>query len=612
MSTNSTNSTIPILIRQSDKKEYQLCDRLTTIGSSPQSKIIVAGANVPPHIAHIIFSGGTYSIAPVSRTPQIYHNRKQLLKSTILTEGDKIVILDESWIFSKGISLVSTTSQEELSPLRRFIGALSRFSRTGDSDARFELLAGIAQLLGSDGARLVVEQTPDNYITIARFPQSCGLDRFSERAIKWAKQKGTTILMHETDWESSRDSKGSLELNKIGSVLCRPIYEGDISRGYLYLDKQQDRTAFTQNDCCLLDDLGPVSGDLLALYERSKRQHETITRLQENLNLLDTPIIFECEAMQQSINFTMKYSSTDSTVLITGETGTGKELFARFIHQHSNRSMAAFCAINCGALPENLIESELFGHDKGAFTGAHQKKKSLFERANGRTVFLDEIGEMPLNLQVKLLRVLQESEIIPLGSTATIKINVRIIAATNRNLALEVQKGTFREDLFYRLNILTIAVPPLRHRHRDVLLLSDFFIKKYTSRFGIPEKGLSLPAQAKLLKYCWPGNIRQLENVLQKALLISKGSIILDTDLEIPESPASAIVENILKAPESDLLTLKDARAEAEKKCILEALARANGNITIASKLLDTDRKWLTKLIKLHEIDTNVPEMQNN
>ncbi|MBN1758910.1 MAG: sigma 54-interacting transcriptional regulator, partial [Chitinispirillaceae bacterium] len=350
-------------------------------------------------------------------------------------------------------------------------------------------------------------------------------------------------------------------------------------------------------------EIGPLFGDLLALYERANRQKETIARLQTDHEQHTLPIIFSCDSMREAITCATTFASTDSTVLITGETGTGKELFARFVHRHSNRRDHDFCAINCGALPETLIESELFGHEKGAFTGAHQRKAGLFERARGGTVFLDEIGEVPLNLQVKLLRVLQESEMVPVGATATLKVDVRIIAATNRNLADEVANGNFREDLFYRINVLEIPVPPLRDRNRDTLLLADFFIRKYADRFGIQEKGLSLPAQARLLGYRWPGNIRQLENVMQKALLIAKTNLINETDLDLPAATGNL---SAYQPPEtvsdSAVPTLKEARAAADYQVISEALRRADGNISIAARLLDTDRKWLTKLMKLHGI----------
>ena len=307
--------------------------------------------------------------------------------------------------------------------------------------------------------------------------------------------------------------------------------------------------------------------------------------------------------------------------LITGPSGSGKELLAqaiglsRFVPFNSSSRKfernytQVFYPINLSALSETLIESELFGHQKGAFTGALQNQSGYFESC-GRygTVFLDEIGEMPLNLQVKLLRVLQESELTPVGATASVKVDVRIIAATNRDLADAVKKGGCREDLYYRINVLQIAVPPLRDRHRDVLLLAGLFIKKYTSRFGLPDKAFSLPVQAKMLKYPWPGNIRQLENIVQKALLVSKGNLIVETDLELHDELSEGGTAKFNKSRESKdsaVPTLKEARLETEKQCIREALKRSEGNITVAARLLDTDRKWLTKLMKTHGIESN-------
>ena len=591
---------VPRLIRESDRKEFPLTGRLTTIGSSPQCRIVLAGGAVPDHLAHILFAEGSFTIAIVNRSPSIYRNRELLTKPTALVDGDRLAVVDDTFIFKSGLPETGDAKWSASSPLHRFIGALSAFTRTGDSDARFELLSGIAQLLSSDGARLVTEDESGSFTTIARFPQTSGLDRFSERAIRWAKERGSTVLMHDSEWQEINSGQGSLEINQIGSILCRPLLEGTMVRGYLYLDKKRGQAGFTEGDRQVLDDVGPVFGDLLALYDRSLRQQETIIRLQKTLEAQTAPIIFECEAMQRAIDCALKFSSTDSTVLITGETGTGKELFARFIHGHSQRASRNFCVINCGALPENLIESELFGHEKGAFTGAYQKKLGLFEYADSGTVFLDEIGEMPLAMQVKLLRVLQESEITPVGSNATVRVNVRIIAATNKDLRAEVTGGRFREDLFYRLSVLEIAVPALRDRHRDALLLTDYFIKKFTQRFGLPEKGLTLATQAKLLSYAWPGNIRQLENVIQKAVLLSKTGLINDSDLDLPAQHDTQGTSGALSPPAGP--TLKEARMRAEIKSIREALTKANGNISIAARLLDTDRKWLTKLMKLHGI----------
>jgi transcriptional regulator with GAF, ATPase, and Fis domain len=597
-----TIQTAPRLIRESDGREFPLSGRLTTIGSSPQCKIVLSGDGIPAHVAHILFAEGAFTVSVVILNPPMFHNKQLLTNPAVLVEGDRLEVSNDVFVFRNGLHEEGKELNGESSPLRNFITALSVFTRTGNSDARFELLSSIAQLLSCDGARLVAENTDGSFSTIARFPKTCGLDRFSERAILWAKQQRATVLMHEGDWQEPAVRSDSLEMNKIGSILCRPLFEGETIRGYLYLDKKRGKKGFSEHDREILDDVGPVFSDLLALYDRSLRQHETIVRLQKILEAQTAPIVYGCEAMEQSIDRALKFSSTDSTVLITGETGTGKEVFARFIHGHSNRAGRNFCPINCGALPEHLIESELFGHEKGAFTGAYQKKTGLFEYADGGTVFLDEIGEMPLPMQVKVLRVLQESEILPIGANQTVRVDVRIVAATNKDLSVEVARGRFREDLFYRLSVLEIIIPALRDRHRDVLLLSDYFIKKYTQRFGLPEKGLTLAAQAKLLSYSWPGNIRQLDNVVQKAVLLSNNSLIDDADLDLPAQQDRRDRPEGISPPA--VRTLKEARIHAEIECIRLALDKAGGNITIAARLLDTDRKWLTKLMKLHGIST--------
>jgi len=287
--------------------------------------------------------------------------------------------------------------------------------------------------------------------------------------------------------------------------------------------------------------------------------------------------------------FAVKVARTDSPVLVLGETGTGKELAARYVHQASARADKPFRAINCGALPENLIESELFGYEKGAFTGAQGRKIGLFESADKGTVFLDEIGEMPQHLQVKLLRVLQEGEFTRIGGTETLHADVRIVAATNKKLDVEVKEGRFRQDLYFRLNVLTLLLPPLRERGPDIALLSEYFLKKYCLQFGLQIKMLSSAARNVLAGHTWLGNIRELENVIQKAILISQGSRIGPEDLMLNQS-ASASVPAI--AAES---TLRDAREQAEAQAIENALTKTDGNVSSAAKLLDIDRKWLIK-----------------
>ncbi len=242
-------------------------------------------------------------------------------------------------------------------------------------------------------------------------------------------------------------------------------------------------------------------------------------------------IIGESEEIKKTLAEVKKIANAKSNVLILGETGTGKELIARAIHYNSNRSSMPFIPINCSAIPENLLESELFGHVKGAFTGAVISKKGLFEEANGGTVFLDEIADLSLRLQAKLLRVLEDQEIRPVGGNQSHKINIRFIAATNRDIVQEVLQGRFREDLYYRINVILIKLPPLRNRSNDIELLTRYFIQKYSTEIGRPVREISDGAMQRLLSYHWPGNVRELQNIIERAVLISEGGVITEKDL---------------------------------------------------------------------------------
>ncbi len=285
---------------------------------------------------------------------------------------------------------------------------------------------------------------------------------------------------------------------------------------------------------------------------------------------------------------------TDYPALITGSTGTGKEMAAKAIHQLSPRAAKPLVIINCGAIPENLLESELFGHEKGAFTGASSRKTGRFEQADQGTIFLDEIGELPLNLQVKILRFLQESTIERLGGTATITLDVRIIAATNADLEKAVEKGEFREDLFYRLNVVPLTIPDLRNRPEDILLLANTFLREESRKLQRGQTSFSPAASAALAAHQWPGNVRELQNRVRRALANTLDRIITPGDLGL---------EEISPDQESQkLTTLKAAREEAERQAIAKALACSGNNISQAAKLLDISRPTLHDLLKKHRI----------
>jgi DNA-binding NtrC family response regulator len=315
-------------------------------------------------------------------------------------------------------------------------------------------------------------------------------------------------------------------------------------------------------------------------YDREKLL-ETISRALDKLSQLDTEIISASPEMDKVKKLILKVARSNSTVLIRGESGTGKELIARAIHQNSPRANKIFQAVNCAAINENLLESELFGHEKGSFTGAFTEKKGLFEIAHEGTLFLDEIGELDISLQAKLLRALQEKTIRRVGGTKEIPVDVRVIAATNRDLLKMMQEGRFREDLYYRLNVLSIEVPPLRERRSDIPLLIDYFIKKHTKNSANKIKSISPEAKKILLEYSYPGNVRQLESAIERAVLLAEGGVIrvedLPYEMQIPETPASAV----FKLPPNGINF-----EEVEKSLILQAMERTNYNITKAAKLL--------------------------
>jgi len=305
--------------------------------------------------------------------------------------------------------------------------------------------------------------------------------------------------------------------------------------------------------------------------------------------------------MQRLFETVRRVAVSDLAVLIVGESGTGKELVARAVHHESPRRTGPFIAINCGAIPDNLLESELFGHEKGAFTGAHLQRKGRIELAQGGTLFLDEIGELPLSLQVKMLRFLQEQQIERVGGRESIAVDTRIVAATNMNLMEALELGTFRKDLFYRLSVVPLQVPPLRDREEDSVFLAQAFVLRYRDQLNARVVGLSEEARAAIRAYSWPGNVRELENRIKRAVVMAHGTTLQPVDLELSAAPAPPAY-----------LTLREARSQFEKNLIRQALARTNGNVTRAAEELGISRQALHESMHKYGLDKSkgIPELQ--
>jgi Nif-specific regulatory protein len=415
----------------------------------------------------------------------------------------------------------------------------------------------------------------------------------------------TMIIPHidnETDYLDKMDQKSRKKEDR--SYICVPIKKGSKCLGALGAGKIFTSELELDEDSRILTILASLIARAAELRKKASEEKRLLTqennRLQRELKEKFRPdnMIGNSQNMQEVFSLINQVTKSDATVLIRGESGTGKELVAHAIHYNSLRAGKPFIRVNCAALPESVIESELFGHEKGSFTGAVATRKGRFEMANGGTIFLDEIGELSQMTQIKLLRVLQEREIERVGSMNTIKINVRIITATNRVLEDEIKKGTFREDLYYRLNVFPIHIPPLRQRKTDILLLTDYFVEKYGKQNGKNIKRITSTAIDLFQSYHWPGNVRELENVIERATLLSSDNVIHAYNL--PPSLQSAESTNT-----SLHSTLEEALESLERELIKDALKTARGNRASAARALGISERIMGLRVDKYEILCN-------
>ncbi|MFH1429221.1 MAG: sigma 54-interacting transcriptional regulator [Candidatus Margulisiibacteriota bacterium] len=397
--------------------------------------------------------------------------------------------------------------------------------------------------------------------------------------------------------------------NKKVAFICVPIKDKNQTIGALSVDTEVKNPQFLQESVRLLDIITPFIAQAYkvnkSLEENKKTIREENLRLRQDLKekfKIDN-MVGNSNAMQEVYRQIEQVTDSKTTVLIRGESGTGKELVAHALHYNSIRANKPFIKVNCTALPETLLESELFGHEKGAFTGAVERKKGRFELANGGTIFLDEIGDFSQNLQVKLLRVLQTKEFERVGGNETIQSNVRIICATNSDLENAISKRVFREDLYYRINVFPIFLPPLRERKNDIMSLANYFIEKYNRENMKNITRISTPAINMLTSYHWPGNVRELENCIERAILVCNTDVIRSQDLP-PSLQLSGSEKDINK-----FLTLDEAVQNLEKEMIIEALKRNHGHQGKTAEQLGTTRRILGYKIQKHNI---VPRMLTN
>ncbi|MBI9098296.1 MAG: sigma 54-interacting transcriptional regulator [Spirochaetaceae bacterium] len=463
-----------------------------------------------------------------------------------------------------------------------------------------QILESASKLTGGDASSLLlVDRDAETlYFEIALGPKGSEVKKFSvkmgEGIAGWVAKNNRSLIVNDVE----DDPRFSSEISKkIGyattSILAVPMRIKDQCVGVIEVINKESGRSFTDEDLEWLEIFSTQAGLAFQNAKKYQQMNDELFKLKDQVKSATTyhELIYKSTVIEEKLEIVKKIASSSSPILITGDSGTGKELFAEQIHRFSDRADKAFIRINCAAIPENLIESELFGHVKGAFTDAVNDHTGRFSLADTGTIFLDEIGELPISMQAKLLRVIQHGTFERVGSNISEKVDVRIIAATNRKLNEEVDASRFREDLYYRLNVLPLEIPPLKRRRDDILPLANFFLKKFNIKNNKNINGFSSSSVEAMLSYSWPGNVRELENSVERAVIITTSDYIRPQDLLLPDYNSSS----------EDLYidsTLKDAVNLFKKEFIQKILIEHSGNQTEASDSLGIQRTYLSRLIK--------------
>jgi Nif-specific regulatory protein len=466
---------------------------------------------------------------------------------------------------------------------------------------RLGMNRGSITLLNSDTGEITIEVAHG----ISTTERSRGRYRLGEGVTGRVVESGRPLVVPRLEGDpfflDRTRARSRLDKSKI-AFICVPIKEGARVIGALSVDRIAEEGHSLDDEVRLLSIISSLIADKVVLLEKIRRETDELrqenVRLRKELNkkYSFSNIIGNSRKMQEVFHLIAQVAKSNANVLLLGESGTGKELVANAIHYNSLRADKPLIKINCAALPANLVEAELFGYEKGAFTGANRQKAGKFELASGGSIFLDEIGSLALESQGKLLRVLQERELERLGGTQTIKVNVRLIAATNQDLSQAVEAGQFREDLFYRLNVYPIYLPALREREADVLLLADYFLEKYAKEYKKDIKRISTPAIDALAQYHWPGNVRELENCIERAVLLCEDHVI--HSYHLPPTLQTASETGTEQAS-----SLEEAVERFERDLLIDALKTSRGNMRKAAMLLKTTERIFGYKVKKYKIE---------
>ena len=579
-----------LIVRGPDgsEREVALVKRITSLGRDPDNDVVVADPALPRTALHVHFDGRDYNVAAHEGADLVVNGKRR--GSWRLGAGDRLRVAGTELFFDpapRAPASVRPPAGQRLLALETLVRFSERLLGATDL-ARLidELMDALLEVTHADKGFLILFEDGDLNVraarNVARESIEGAVDRVSDSIIKRVVETRRPLVvadaLHDSEWSGST----SVVNLKLCSVMCAPLMQkGDVF-GVIYLGNDNVVSLF---DDRALEVLAPFAAQASLLVQNAMLL-DSLRR--ENLSLKEAvssrqygELIGSGASMREVYRRIEKVAATDISVLVSGETGTGKEVVAREIHRRSPRASGPFVAVNCGAIPESLLESELFGHVKGAFTGAIANRVGKFQAAHGGTLFLDEIGDMPLALQVKILRALQDRTVTRVGDSRPEPVDLRVVAATNRVLEDEIRRGTFREDLYYRLNVVGIHLPPLRERGDDVVVLAKYFLARSAPDFTSRERSYTPGALVAMRKYAWPGNIRELENRVKKAVVLADRALVSAEDLDLrPE-----ILEPILP--------LSLAKDEFQKRYINDVLERNAGNRTKTAKDLGVDPRTI-------------------
>ncbi len=595
---------------------FSVDDEALVIGRETAANLCIADASVSRRHSKIEKKENGFVITDLDSLNGTFVNDLPV-KTRLLEHGDRVRIGDSQFLFlahdGDAMSKSSDVTLDEaqvisgstvqfrfdhaINLMARDLSALMKVSTTINSIRGLDdLLERLLELLfevvpAERGAILLTDEGSVETSLVFGLDRAQGKNQavsVSRTIVQQVLRDGVALLANDGASKSTFASD-SLALTRAHSVMCVPLLIFDRKLGVLYLDTTKARDQFNRDHLQLVAAIAGISAVAIENARRFQWLETENERLLSDVNI-EHNMIGESPAMQRVYHFISKVAPTNATVLIGGESGTGKELAARAIHRNSKRAQKPFMAVNCAALTETWLERELLGHEKGSFPGALAQKKGRHDIADGGTIFLDEIGELTPPLQVKLLRVLQEREFERVGGSTTIKVDLRLIAATNKNLEEAIEAGLFRQDLFYRLNVVSLEMPALRDRREDIMLLANYFADKYSAKCNRKLKGFSAEARNFLTAYDWPGNVRELENAIERSVVLGT------TELILPEDLPEAVVEAEL----SPTMTVRyhEAVLQAKKQIILDAIEQGNGNCTVAANLLGVHPNYLHRLIQ--------------